>query len=67
MNRRQFGRIRKLASGRWQARYPDGLGRDIPAPTTFATKADAAAFLAKTQTEMERGAWIDPNLGRTTF
>ncbi len=67
MSRRQFGRIRKLPSGRWQARYPDGLGRDIPAPSTFATKADASAYLARVQTEMERGVWLDPSLGRTTF
>jgi hypothetical protein len=59
VTRRQFGRIRKLPSGRWQARYPDGLGRDLPAPDTFATKSDASAFLAKVQTEMERGAWLD--------
>jgi len=26
MSRRQFGRIRKLNSGRWQARYPVGNG-----------------------------------------
>ncbi|MGH9121577.1 MAG: tyrosine-type recombinase/integrase [Acidimicrobiales bacterium] len=67
MNRRPFGRVRKLPSGRWQARYPDGLGRDVAAPTTFPTKADAALFLAKVQTEMERGEWIDPALGRITF
>ena len=67
MSRRQFGRIRKLPSGRWQARYPDGLGRDIPAPSTFATKADASTYLARVQTEMERGVWLDPSLGRTTF
>jgi Phage integrase, N-terminal SAM-like domain len=67
MSRRQFGRIRKLASGRWQSRYPDGLGRDLPAPTTFATKADAATYLAKIQTDMERGEWRDPSLGLTAF
>src|ERR1039458_5356234 len=38
--KRRFGRVRQLASGRWQARYqgPDGLDR--PAPETFASKTD---------------------------
>ena len=53
--RRQFGRIRKLPSGRWQARYPDGSGRDIAAPTTFSTKGDAARFLAQMQADLDRG------------
>lgn len=67
MSRRQFGRIRKLPSGRWQARYPDGFGRDLTAPTTFPTKTDAAKYLAQIQTDMERGDWRDPALGQTTF
>ena len=67
MTRRQFGRIRKLPSGRWQARYPDGTGHDIPAPDTFATKAEASAYLARIQTEIERGQWRDPALGKTNF
>lgn len=66
-SRRQFGRIRKLPSGRWQARYPDGTGRDIPGPDTFATKTEASAYLAMVQTEMEQGKWRDPGLGRRTF
>jgi hypothetical protein len=39
---RSFGTIRKLPSGRCQARYrgPDGLRRS--APSTFARKSDAA-------------------------
>ncbi|MHB1533476.1 MAG: phage integrase central domain-containing protein [Acidimicrobiales bacterium] len=65
--RRQFGRIRKLPSGRYQARYPNGIGRDLAAPATFPTKADAAVFLSRVQTDMERGAWRDPRLGLVTF
>jgi hypothetical protein len=44
-NKRRFGRVRQLASGRWQARYagPDGIDR--PAPETFATKTDAEVWL----------------------
>lgn len=65
--RRQFGRIRQLSSGRWQARYPDASGVDVPAPSTFSTKAEAARFLAQVQTDLDRGMWRDPRLGRVTF
>ena len=65
--RRQFGRIRKLPSGRWQARYPDGSGRDIAGPITFSTKGDAARFLAQMQADLDRGQWRDPRLGQVTF
>lgn len=65
--RRQWGRVRRLPSGRWQARYKDAAGRERPAPVTFATKADAARYLARVQVELEDGEWRDPDLGRTTF
>ena len=65
--RRQFGRVRRLPSGRYQARFPDGSGQDRPAPITFATKADASAFLARTQADMQRGEWRDIALGQVTF
>lgn len=65
--RRQFGRVRKLPSGRYQARYvgPDGLLR--PAPETFRTKRDADDWLADKQTEMRRGDWHDPDAGKVPF
>ncbi|MGF0171588.1 tyrosine-type recombinase/integrase [Streptomyces sp. Marseille-Q5077] len=65
--RRQFGRVRKLPSGRYQARYvgPDGLLR--PAPETFRTKKDADDWLADKQTEMRRGDWHDPDAGKVPF
>jgi hypothetical protein len=53
--------VRKLPSGRWQARYPGPDGRDRSAPTTFATKTDAARFLGATEVDMARGAWLDPD------
>jgi integrase len=43
---RGSGRVRQLPSGRWQARYADHDGTLQPAPVTFDTKLDAAAWLA---------------------
>ncbi|MGO8883128.1 MAG: tyrosine-type recombinase/integrase [Streptosporangiaceae bacterium] len=64
---RSFGTIRKLPSGRWQARYrgPDGMLRS--APSTFARKTDAARWLALTEAELAGGGWIDPDAGRVPF
>jgi integrase len=67
MSKRQFGTIRRLPSGRWQARYPDGSGRKLPADRTFPTKADAARFLASVQTDMARGQFLDPREGKITL
>lgn len=67
MARREFGSIRKLASGRWQARYFDQYGERHKAPTTFTTRAEAAAFLARTQTELESGGWQRPAEASTTL
>lgn len=65
--RRQFGRVRKLPSGRYQARYrgPDGIDR--PAPETFRTKRDADDWLADRQSELRQGDWRDPDAGRVPF
>jgi integrase len=58
--RRRFGRVRKLPSGRWQARYTTPDGCDHPAPGTFATKTAADRWLAAVETDMARGQWVDP-------
>lgn len=55
MGKRDFGTVRRLASGRWQARYPDATGQRGTAPTTFTTRAEAAAYLAAAQTDALRG------------
>lgn len=48
--RRQFGSVRRVNGGRWQARYIDPLtGKRVNAPATFATKGDAGRWLAKVQ------------------
>ncbi|MGD0982773.1 MAG: site-specific integrase [Acidimicrobiales bacterium] len=65
--RRRFGRIRQLPSRRWQVRYPDGAGRLISAPETFATSAAAERCLASIETDQRRGEWTDPRLGRRLF
>jgi integrase len=66
-SRRRFGRVRRLPSGRFQARYrgPDGVDR--PAPSTFATKTDAEKWLARTESEIHDDHWRDPDLGRAGF
>jgi len=63
--RRQFGSIRKLPSGRYQARYQDESGEVFTAPETFARRVDAHHYLAQMETDMSRGQWHDPRLGKT--
>jgi hypothetical protein len=65
--KRRFGRVRRLPSGRWQARYkgPDGIDR--PAPGTFATKADAERWLSLTEADIIKDNWLDPDVGRIMF
>jgi integrase len=65
--RRSFGRVRKLPSGRYQARYrgPDDLDR--PAPDTFRTKREADDWLADMQTELRQGDWRDPDAAKVPF
>jgi integrase len=67
MSRRRFGSVRRLPSGRWQARYRTTDGHQHTAPETFATKADATRHLAQVETDLSRGQWSDPRLGRTSF
>lgn len=66
-HRRRFGRVRKLASGRWQARYPDARGVLVAAPQTFATKTAADRYLATVETDISRGSWFDPRAGQQTL
>ena len=64
--RRHFGSVRKLPSGRYQARYWHAGGRHI-APDTFATKADALAWLSRSEADIGRAEWLDPAAGKATF
>ena len=67
MGRRQFGTVRRLPSGRWHARYWNGLGERVTAPETFATKGDAQRWLATVQSEQLHGTYVDPRAGRVLF
>jgi integrase len=62
---RDFGTVAKLPSGKWRARYVDKAGNRHS--KTFAGKTDARAFLARVQTDIERGDRTDPRRGRRTF
>ena len=64
---RQFGNIRKLSSGRYQARYRGPDGKLRPAPSTFQRKTDAARWLSLKEAEISRGEWIVPELGAQAF
>ncbi|WP_326621136.1 site-specific integrase [Streptomyces decoyicus] len=59
--RRRFGSVRKLPSGRFQARYPgpDGLLRN--ADKTFPTQRDAEVWLVRKEAEIVENRWQDPN------
>ena len=57
--------IRQKPSGHWEARYRDARGRMHA--RTFATKTAASRWAKSAETDVERGDWIDPRLGRTTL
>ena len=53
-----MGHVRRVDSGRWEARYrgPDGRERS----RRFSTRRDAQAFLERTGADQQRGEWRDP-------
>jgi len=62
MKRNQFGNIRKLASGRFQARYTDPItGKRITAKgidgtsLTFSSEKDARIYLVNLESDLHRG------------
>lgn len=66
IRREPWGRLRKLPSGRWQARYPGPDGEmytartDDDKPLTFSTKTDARTWLAGVHTKIARDLWEPP-------
>ncbi|MDR5692102.1 site-specific integrase [Agromyces indicus] len=67
VNRASFGSVRKLPSGRWQARYPDPAGRAMTAPSTFTTKRDALDHIAGVRADRMRGTYRDHRAGSAPF
>jgi hypothetical protein len=57
--------VRKLPSGRYQARYRVE-GRWKTAPATLRTKGEADAFLAATRADLERGTWTTQRLDKSS-
>ncbi|HET7489283.1 MAG TPA: site-specific integrase [Acidimicrobiales bacterium] len=57
--------VRRKPSGGWEARYRDGAG--VMHARTFPTKAAATRWSREMETDLSRGDWVDPRLGRTTF
>lgn len=57
--RKNWGAIRKLPSGRFQASFvaPDGKRRN--APDTFRLKTQASGWLASKRAEILEGSWVD--------
>ena len=67
MSRRDFGSVRKLPSGRYQARYQvPGSEQSVTAPDTFGTKTLATAWLAKQRVLIGEGK-VNPTAVVTTF
>ncbi len=61
-----MGSIRRAPrTGRWEARYRDPFGAQRT--KTFERKSEATAFLAAAHTQIQRGEWRDPRLGRILF
>lgn len=58
-----WGTIDQLPSGRWRAYYRID-GRKYSPGRSFATKADASAWLAAEHADRARGAWRDPDHAR---
>lgn len=64
--KRQFGNVRKLPSGRFQARYtgPDGhmyaARRENGGALTFQTRGDAQDWLSLRRSEILRNEWLPP-------
>ena len=58
-SRARFGNIRKLPSGRFQARFtaPGSAQPSSAAPTTFDTRGDAETWLAMMRADIARDAW----------
>ena len=67
-HRSRFGSLRKLPSGRWQARFTlPGTDRMVTAPMTFTAKIDAETWLATQRADLARGQWRPAPVRALTF
>ncbi|OEJ52052.1 tyrosine-type recombinase/integrase [Streptomyces agglomeratus] len=67
-NRRRFGAVRQLKSGRWQARYRDpATGQLRSLGQTYNSKRDAEIALSRVEADISRGVWTDPDAGNVLF
>ena len=66
-SRNAWGAVRKLPSGRYQARWRGLDGCENKAPVTFASKNEAQRFLSKTRTALEDGTWKKVDEGSQPF
>jgi hypothetical protein len=64
---RRFGNVRRLPSGRYQARYLGPEGRIRSHPETFERKGDAERVLALVEAQMIQGGWADPQSTKIKF
>jgi integrase len=64
---RDWGKVRKLPSGRYQASYLDAARTRRMAPATFPTRAGADAWLTVQRAALDAGTWRDPRSGAETF
>jgi integrase len=60
-----MGHITKTPAGTFRANWRDLSGRQRA--KTFATKREAASFLAEIRTALNRGAYVDPRAGKAKF
>ena len=58
---RRFGSVRRLPSGRYQARYLGPDGQTHNAPVTFSAKGDAETYLATVRADIVRSSWQPPS------
>jgi integrase len=56
-DKRSFGNIRRLPSGRYQVRYTAPDGSYVTAPKTFAARIDAEAHLTDRRREIDAKLW----------
>lgn len=63
VNRATFGSVRKLPSGRFQARYPDEHGAPMTGPETYVSAEEAWSHIAEVRADRKRHKYTDHRKG----